>query len=345
MLYTKEGWLNWEHILRKKLTFNFVIGGRGTGKTYGVLKEFYNRPEKIMIMRRTQVQADVVFSDAANLYKSLNSDLTDGSTWRGFLREAGSLYGIYDFELDLDKNRAVPVSANLGYGCSLGAVKNFRGQDLSDVKYLIYDEFIPEPHEREIKNEGAVFEHAYETINRNRELKGEPPLIAILLANANNLACDLIIELGLVGIIDQMACKGREEYINRDRSFGIWLLQDSPISAAKKETALYKISSESFNQLSIKNQFRRDEEGLIKSMPIREFKIIHGIGGLYFYKHKSKDIYYCTTHQSGSCGSYEYTDVGRRQWHLENKALGLLMLTGRLFFENRYCFTLFTKIW
>ena len=37
---------------------------------------------------------------------------------------------------------------------------------------IIFAEFIPEAHERLIKNEAAALFNFYETINRNRELDG-----------------------------------------------------------------------------------------------------------------------------------------------------------------------------
>ena len=45
---------------------------------------------------------------------------------------------------------------------ALSTVSNLRGFDMSDCTLLIYDEFIPEPHERPLKNEAAALFNAYE---------------------------------------------------------------------------------------------------------------------------------------------------------------------------------------
>ena len=55
-IYLKSGYLDVEKILSYKLPFNFIIGGRGTGKTYGALKTAYINDIRFMLMRRTQAR-------------------------------------------------------------------------------------------------------------------------------------------------------------------------------------------------------------------------------------------------------------------------------------------------
>jgi hypothetical protein len=40
----------------------------------------------------------------------------------------------------------------IGYTCALSTLSNMRGFDASDIQLLICDEFIPEKHERLLKN-------------------------------------------------------------------------------------------------------------------------------------------------------------------------------------------------
>ena len=51
-LYLDSGYANIAYILSKGVTFNFVIGGRGTGKTYGALQHIINNDIKFALMRR-----------------------------------------------------------------------------------------------------------------------------------------------------------------------------------------------------------------------------------------------------------------------------------------------------
>ena len=38
-LYTEEGWVNWDYIEDQGAVFNMIVGARGTGKTYGLMKK------------------------------------------------------------------------------------------------------------------------------------------------------------------------------------------------------------------------------------------------------------------------------------------------------------------
>ena len=91
-----------------------------------------------------------------------------------------------------------------GYTSALSTFSNLRGFDGSNIKILLYDEFIPERHERLIKNEADAFFNVYETINRNRELQGGPPLIALCLSNSNSLASPIFTALNLVKTLERM---------------------------------------------------------------------------------------------------------------------------------------------
>jgi len=73
-IYLESGYLNIAKILGKKLPFNFIIGGRGTGKTYGALKHVYNTGTRFMLMRRTQAQCDLINKPEFNPFKTLCRD-------------------------------------------------------------------------------------------------------------------------------------------------------------------------------------------------------------------------------------------------------------------------------
>ena len=89
------------------------------------------------------------------------------------------------------------------------------------MQLWIFDEFIPERHERPIKNEGAAFLNAYETMNRNRELQGYKPIQTLCLANANDLGNPIFMELGLVSRAMRMQQTGKTMSLLRDRGIGI----------------------------------------------------------------------------------------------------------------------------
>lgn len=297
-IYLDNGYINIEKILSYKMPFNFVVGGRGTGKTYGALKHLYYNHIRFMLMRRTQAQCDLINKPEFNPFKALAQDDNLNISVKSISKYNSMI--IEDNEDDYNL---------LGYTCALSTIANMRGFDASDVTVLLYDEFIPERHERQIKNEGSAFLNAYETINRNRELKNQDPLQVLCLANAFNMANSLFLELGLVGIAEKMIQRGNDLYINRDKGVLICLLNDSRISKEKKDTALYKIASGAYADLALNNDFAYNDDSNIKSKALREYNPICTVGEITIYKHKSGSGYYVSEHRTGSAPMFKSDEV------------------------------------
>ena len=74
-IYDDSGYVNIRGILEQGYPFNFLIGGRGTGKTYTTLKVAKEDCKKFMLMRRTQSQADLISKPEFSVFKPLNEDL------------------------------------------------------------------------------------------------------------------------------------------------------------------------------------------------------------------------------------------------------------------------------
>ena len=45
-IYDSNGWVNWEYITGMQRAFTMVVGARGTGKTYGILKYIVENRKK-----------------------------------------------------------------------------------------------------------------------------------------------------------------------------------------------------------------------------------------------------------------------------------------------------------
>jgi hypothetical protein len=300
-------------------TFNFIVGGRATGKTYGALSTVLEDNIKFMLMRRTQAQADLINKPDFSPFKPVCDDkhieITKASVSK------------YNAKFMLDDN-------TIGYTCALSTIANMRGFDASDVKLLIYDEFIPERHERPIKSEGAAFLNAYETMNRNRELKGKRPLTVLCLANAFDIANPIFLELGLVGIAEKMKQNGRELYIDRDKSILILLPDSSKIMKQKNETALYKLTEGSeFKAMALNNDFIYNPTENIKSLPLREFNPVVTVGEITIYKHKSKRLYYVSEHRTGNPPTFTTDEIGLKRY-IKNYGMRFY----RLYMQNCFKF-------
>lgn len=321
--FLESGYADIESILSVNVPFVFLIGGRGTGKTYGALKYCIEHNIKIMLMRRTQSQADLINRKEFSPFKAVASDMdVDISV------ESVNKYSSAFYKDDIC----------FGYTCALSTISNLRGFDASDVKLLIYDEFIPEKHERPIKNEGSALLNAYETINRNRELKGQDPLQLLALANANDIANPVFRELGLIDICDKMKQKQNPVYVNKQRGICIVMLDGSSISDQKQHTALYKLVDHgSFNEMSLGNNFAYNDDSNIKSCSINNYRIMAGVGDIYIYKHRSEKTYYISQHKAGSCDYYTAGDVDVERFLKKyGRVLYSAYMSRRIIFESMF---------
>lgn len=344
-IFDKQGYLDWNKIFKvtKKCPFIWVTGGRGTGKTYGCLEAVWNTKQTFMYLRRTQKQADIVSKPDTHPFKALEADkkvpiLTTKSV-------AKDLTGVYIAEQSEDGDKYVASGLPRCYIGSVSTFSSLRGLSFEEVKYLVYDEFCPEPHEKAIKNEAAAFLNVCETIGRNRELKGEDPLKVICLANANDIANPYFVELGLVKKAEQMMREKQTISIDEERGLCIIYLDHSPISERKKHTALYKLTANKdsqFNQMALQNRYYTDESALIRTCRLPgEWIPICCINGITIYKHKANRTFYVSTHKIGSPKTYGSSYAEKKRFLNNHISLWGAYLRNNIIFEEYLCLVLF----
>lgn len=332
-LYQDNGYINIRGILAENLPFNFVVGGRATGKTYTSLKTTIEDDIKFMFMRRTQAQADLINKPEFSPFKSINRDNHWDISTKPISKYNSGFYNSADSEND------TPI----GYTCALSTVSNIRGFDAQEVTLLIYDEFIPERHERPIKNEGAAFLNAYETINRNRELSGKAPLQVLCLANANDLSNPIFLELGLVKKAEKMQRKGQEISIDRERGIGIFMLNESPISSQKRNTALYRATRDSeFERMSLNNDFNSDYSSVVVR-PLIEYRPVVAVGEICIYSHKNSNKLYVSTHCTGTPPRYSSGENDLSRFRKAYFWIWTEYMQNNVEFEEILCEILLTK--
>ena len=338
-LYLDNGYVNMSAIIELGLPFNFVVGGRGTGKTYGTLKTMVEDKYRFIFMRRMQTQVDIIKTPEFNPYKKLNADMGWNVGVAPITKLTGGFYHMEEIDGKM-KPKGAPIADIL----ALSTISNMRGFDASDSEVLVYDEFIPEPQERPIKEEGKAFKNAYETINRNRELEGRPPLQAVCLANSNTMANPLFMELNLVKKAYQMKETGQEFAIMKERGIGLFVLRDNEIAERKAQTALYKLGgNDEFARMALSNEFVSDEVGRIKSRNLLEYRPVVTIGELTVYKHKSKRDLYITTHSMGGVPVFGSGEMDRSRFKKKYFWIWTAYMQNNIEFEEYYCEILFTK--
>lgn len=291
-IYDSNGWVNWESILNDgPWPFLMMVGPRGTGKTYGIMRYLIEHEIKFVYVRRMQTQLDMCATVSGNPFRKICADT--GRTILPF--RSGKLL---EFRSDRD---AEPVAV----GCALSTVATVRGFDFSGYDYIVFDECIPMVGEKPIKNEFSAFLNFYETVNRNRELEGSAPVSCIMLGNANQLLNPYYTGWNFTKKALRMIAGRQMVYQTPDRSRLMILLLQSPISARKKDTALYQNANNGFISMAIDNAFRTDPTK-IASKPIAEYKHLVSVGEIGIYRHKDRPEYYV----SSICSVPYYDDYG-----------------------------------
>ena len=307
--------------------FQVVIGGRGCGKTYSALKGCLERKDKFILMRRTQKEIELLkdsydFKEGANPFKAVNNDM---GTNVGICTINKDLLGIFNRKEDEEGNLK-PVGDPIGYCLALSTIATIRGVDFSDCKYIIFDEFIPEKHVRKMKNEGTASLNAYETINRNREFLGLPPIQFWFLANSNDIYNDLFVDLGVVHQIEKMMNKGQNNRYFKEKGLAIHLINNNgEFVEKKKHTALYKLThGTSFYEMSLNNEFAYNDFSKIASRNIKGYTPICALDNAYVYKKKGQQLFYV---------SYAKSDCPKFSAKKENEKIYFMRTYGILIYN------------
>lgn len=341
-LYLDNGYLDMTKIINDRNPFVFVIGGRGIGKTYGALKYLIDTDKKFMLMRRTQAQADLISQIDFSPFKSLNNDFSLQITTNRITKYTTGYYkGVKG-----EDGKIRPAGNPIGYSCALSTISNLRGFDTSDIDIIIYDEFIPEAHERAIRSEGEALLNAYETINRNRELNGRDPVKLIALSNSNDIANPIFIELGIIPIVDKMIKRQQEYYSNNKKGITIINIMKSPISDKKKDTALYNLVNEksNFYSMATGNDYNMDNGTPIKASDLKQYNPYVTVGDLTFYRHKDgSHKYYCSMHKSGTPPEYLANNIDFQRFRSRYNHLFFSYLSNHIIFESVLAESLFNS--
>ncbi|MBR3599727.1 MAG: phage DNA encapsidation protein [Lachnospiraceae bacterium] len=263
---------------KSDMPFKIIIGPRGCGKTYSVLdymQEVSSESSKFIYMRRDGTEIDSCASDYGNPFKSLNMD-------KGYSISPFQISKFNGFGIGND------ITAEcIGYGVALSTFASMRSQDFSDVDRIFFEEFIPEKHKRKIKGEGQALLNVYETINRNRELKGEKPVEMIMCANGIDLANPILLELGATSLIAKMLANKQRRLTVPEKQLYIEIIPRTKVSEAKEQTALYKLANKDFIVDALDTTFRgADLQFVRKGVNLRSYKTEFSYGNYVVFSNK-----------------------------------------------------------
>ncbi len=183
-------------ILKKKATYNIIIGERSNGKTYSALyhglKEYFENGKQLAIIRRWK--EDIRGKRASAIFKALVNDgvvdkLTNGE-YEGIHYYTGNFYPCnYD-----SSGKAIYSDTNiLGYTFALSDNEHNKSVAYPEVATIIFDEFLT--NKLYLHDEFVLFMNTLSTIIRNRD-----NVKIFMLGNTVNKYCPYFKEMGLDNI-------------------------------------------------------------------------------------------------------------------------------------------------
>lgn len=295
--------------MEKGIYWYICVGLRGGGKTYSNTRNLIlnRKPDKnFLYMRRTvdelQISLDPNYPEQ-NAFLEINSDF-DRHVIVDNCRKSDKLKRLYENE------------EFIGYASSLNEIHKYRGLELfRDTNTIFYDEFIPQANVKKMKKEGEAILQMYETVNRNRELKGQEPVTFILCANSNDISHDLFIELDLVEDLERMKRRGQKRF--RRSYLKVIYFEEKDFIELKRNTVLYQISKRSaYTEMALNNDFAYNDFSNIEPKKLTEYKPVCSINNITIFRHKSRYEYYVTTIKA-NCKHYKNTEDGRVYFLLE----------------------------
>lgn len=214
-------------VAKRGYAFNFIIGGRGIGKTYGGFKYCQEQGRKFMYLR----SGDPEWETASNV-----NTTPIRQHWSPLvIQKSKGAAAVFDAEIGPD-DKPRPLE-QIGYTASLSTFKNMRGAQLADFyrdgDICIYDEFIRERSARRlIKDEFDAFYNFYETAFRETRMQ------TFLFSNSVNLNSPILAKLDLIRPIEYMLIHSLDIWTDNKRSILIMLPNDIPITSIKRDTPL-----------------------------------------------------------------------------------------------------------
>lgn len=263
-----------------------VYSGRGPGKTYSALWDCISNNVKFGYIKRTMDDIALISKDEFSPFKPINRD--KGTCIKGD-PIGGGLIRFYN-KVGEDKN-------DIGYGLAMSAIHKFKGFDISDIDELIFDEFIPQKSERVNRKEGELLLDLYMTISRDRIQRGKQELKLVMLANSTNLACPVLLTLGLVDIIADMQSNNMDILYLPDKRVMIHHIRYTP-SISENMGIIQTMAGSLWADASISGNFAYNDFSAVRKMSIKGmFPVCAFKAGQQMYtvwRNKNNGIYYCT---------------------------------------------------
>lgn len=274
--------------------FNFLLGARGIGKTYGFFKLALSSEKRFMYLRKT----DPEFKNAADPeYTPVKKHAAPL-----VIEKSAGLAAFFDGYLDPDgkvkktlTDDGLPIK--YGYAACLTTFKNVRGAELeeqfNDGDLCMFDEFISEKSARRaLKDEFDAWANFHETAFRRKKIQ------TFFAANSVSLGSDILAALDLIRAVEYMVDNDTDYWSDETRGILIHLPRNVRISADKAGDPLYALTAKTaFADMALQNDFANDDRHDIRRVDMRAYMPLFTCednGRIIFtcWQHKSADTLY-----------------------------------------------------
>lgn len=292
---TKKNYYNVEYDIRlyPAAWLYVAYSARGSGKTYSFFRYCIENELPFLYLKRTQIDIDLLSREDFSPFKPLMRDY-------GWNIKTEKLYeGIL---------RILKDGEVIGYCMAMSAVHKYKGFDLSEVRYMCLDEFIPQLTERVNRKEGELLLDLYMTVSRDREARGEDPLKLCLFANATELYCPITETLGIVDALAGLNATGAD-YIYLDER-RIMLHHIIGSVSAGEDTAIFAgMKGTQWADMAFGGTFSYNDFSKVRRIPLAGYvpyvRVRYQRKDLYIYQHKSNGHFYMTDSKGRTVYQYD----------------------------------------
>lgn len=293
---------------------------RGAGKTYGALKSALDDGIKIVYIKRTMDDVNLICSGDMGTdfspYKPINRD-TDYNIKPKLLRQGIGAFYHADETGEID---GLPVA----YCLALSGVRKYKGFDLSDCDWIVFDEFIPQLGERINRNEGEQLLDLYMTIQRDRPLRGKPDLKLIMFANSVDISSPVTSLLNVADDMAEMVSNKCEYEYNTERNILLHFLPPQKYANGETKSLIEKsMENTKWGSMAFSGEFAFNDFSNVDKLRQKNMQPLlslnYNMNNYYIYINRVQGLFYMTSKKYGKFDiHYDLdTDNGYRKFYLD----------------------------
>lgn len=262
--------------------FNFIVGNRGGGKSFGgkgwVIEKFIKRGEQFIYVRRFEEDLkeplETFFNDISVMFPDYEFKVLGNKL---YLRKS----------LAEGEDRKWTEDDLCGYGIQLSTANKKKSISYPKVTTMIVDEFLLEEsrNQQYLQNEVRKFMELYETVARPGT--NHPDVTVWFLGNAISITNPYFVEFNLK-LPNKMDRNGKRIWKHPNGDILVEFVKNEKFVEAKKNSRFGKmIDGTKYAAYSIENEFLLDDDTFIEK---RSKKARHSFN--FNYKGKTYGVWY-----------------------------------------------------